>query len=160
MALDILYSCPLSAGFQHALLLSGRCIPDVSLERDVLHIHLLLYHLLLSSFLKNNFVYLFTFDCTGSSLLHGLCSRGGAQPFHCGGFSCGARAPGCASSGVVSQRPRCSVTCGILPDQGSNLSPSLAGKFFTIEPPGKPLSPIFNQRIQLFFASEPPWVSF
>ena len=121
MALYILYSCPLSAGFQHALLLSGRCIPDVSLERDVLHIHLLLYHLLLSSFLKNNFVYLFTFDCTGSSLLHGLCSRGGAQPFHCRGFSCGARAPGCASSGVVSQRPRCSVTCGILPDQGSNL---------------------------------------
>ena len=52
MALYILYSCPLSAGFQHALLLSGRCIPDVSLERDVLHIHLLLYHLLLSSFLK------------------------------------------------------------------------------------------------------------
>ena len=40
------------------------------------------------------------------------------------------------------------------------VSPSLAGRFFTIEPPGKPSSPIFHQRIKHFFASEPTWVSF
>lgn len=28
--------------------------------------------------------------------------------------------------------------CGILPDQGSNLSPVLAGGFFSTESPGKP----------------------
>ena len=108
---------------------SGRCNPDVSLERDVLHIHLLLHHLVLSSFFfLSNFIYLFVSGCTGSPLLHGLCSscsRGGllsgcGAP-HCGGFCGGAQALGCAGSGAVSQRPHCSVTCGVLPDQGSNL---------------------------------------
>ena len=40
------YSCPLSAGVLHALLYL-RWIPDVSMERVVLHIHLLLQHLVL-----------------------------------------------------------------------------------------------------------------
>ena len=39
-------SCPLSAGVLHALLYLA-CIPDVSMERDGLHIHLLLHHLVL-----------------------------------------------------------------------------------------------------------------
>ena len=37
------YSCLLSAGVLHVLL--WRCIPDVSMDRDVLHVHLLLRHL-------------------------------------------------------------------------------------------------------------------
>ena len=41
------YSCPPSAGVLHALLCL-RCIPDVSMERDVLHVHLFLSHLVLS----------------------------------------------------------------------------------------------------------------
>ena len=40
------YSCPLSAGVLHALLCL-RCIPDVSEERDVLRVHLVLRHLVL-----------------------------------------------------------------------------------------------------------------
>ena len=36
-----MYSCPLSAAFLHALLF-WRCIPDVSMERDVFHVHQLL----------------------------------------------------------------------------------------------------------------------
>ena len=36
-------------------------------------LHLFLVH----SFLKNNFIYLFIFVCTGFSLLHGLFSRQG-----------------------------------------------------------------------------------
>ena len=43
--------------------------------------------------------------------------------------SCGAQACG-------------SVACGIFPDQGSNPN-LLAGRFFTTEPPGKPLISIF-----------------
>ena len=43
------YSCPLSAGVLHALCV-WRCIPDVSVEREVLHIHLLLHNLVLSPY--------------------------------------------------------------------------------------------------------------
>ena len=43
------------------------------------------------------------------------------------------------ASVVVIHRLSCSVACGNFPDQGLNLSPALAGKFFLItEPPGKP----------------------
>ena len=34
--------------------------------------------------------------------------------------------------------------CGIFPDQGLNLSPALAGRFFTTESQGKPVNIIFN----------------
>ena len=34
------YSCPLSAGILHMHFCVWRCIPDVSMERDVLYIHL------------------------------------------------------------------------------------------------------------------------
>ena len=40
------YSCLLSTGVLHALLCL-RCVPDVSMERDVLHVHQLLCHLVL-----------------------------------------------------------------------------------------------------------------
>ena len=42
--------CPLSAGLLHALQTQKYCIPDVSVERDILHIHLLLCHLVLDLF--------------------------------------------------------------------------------------------------------------
>ena len=41
------YSCPLLAGVLHALLCL-EVMPDVSVERDVLHVHLLLHHPVLS----------------------------------------------------------------------------------------------------------------
>ena len=43
------YSCLLSTGFMQAIL-GLRCISDVSAERDVLHVHLLLLHLVLLYF--------------------------------------------------------------------------------------------------------------
>ena len=42
--LQVRYSCLLSAGVLHALLCL-KCIADISIERDVLHVHLLLCHL-------------------------------------------------------------------------------------------------------------------
>ena len=42
--------CSLSAGLLHALQTQKYCIPDVSVERDILHIHLLLCHLVLDLF--------------------------------------------------------------------------------------------------------------
>ena len=40
---------------------------------------------------------------------------------------------------VVAHKLSCSMACGIFPDQGSN-APALAGRFFTTEPPGKPMA--------------------
>ena len=124
------YPCPLSAGFLHALL----CLEGVILMypwREMYSTSTYSSTILFSPlffFFLSNFIYLFVSGCTGSPLLHGLCSscsRGGLLSScgapHCGGFSGGAQALGCAGSGAVSQRPHCSVTCGILPDQGSNL---------------------------------------
>ena len=53
----VTYSCMLSGGVLHELCV-WRCIPDVSVKRDVLHIHLLLRHLVLSLF------YFYFFDST------------------------------------------------------------------------------------------------
>ena len=47
-SLLVRYSCLLSAGVLHALLCL-KYIPDVSVDRDVLHIHLLLRHLVLQN---------------------------------------------------------------------------------------------------------------
>ena len=50
-------------------------------------------------------------------------------------------APGLWSTGsiVVAHGLSCPAACGIFPDQGSNpVSPALADRFFTAEPPGKP----------------------
>ena len=88
---------------------------------------------------------LFIFGCIGSSLLRagflylrrvGATLPCGAQPSHCGGFSCcetwalGARASvvvarGLQSPGsvVVSHGLSCSTACGIFPNQGSNPCP-------------------------------------
>ena len=41
---------------------------------------------------------------------------------------------------VVVHGLSCFVACGIFPDHELNLSLALAGRFFTTEPPGKPLS--------------------
>ena len=80
---------------------------------------------------------------------------------HCGDFSCcrmlalGTRVSAVVAHGLSScgspalehwlsncgAQLSCSMGCGILSDQGSNpcLSPALAGRFYTTEPPGKPL---------------------
>ena len=52
---------------------------------------------------------------------------------------------GMQTSVVAALGPSCSSACGIFPNQGSNLSPALAGKFFTTETPGKPPSIIFKR---------------
>ena len=75
-------------------------------------------------------VYSFIFGCNMSSLLHGLFSRCGergllsgcrAQASHFGGFSCcDAPAPCAQTSAVVVHGLRCSTTCEIFPNQGSN----------------------------------------
>ena len=70
-------------------------------------------------------------------------SRGCAQAFHGGGFIVGLL--GMQTSVVAAPGPSCSSACGIFPNQGSNLSPALAGKFFTIETPGNPPSIIFKR---------------
>ena len=38
----------------------------------------------------------------------------------------------------------CSTACGIFPDQGSNPSPELAGRFLATAPPGKPLNHVLT----------------
>ena len=71
----------------------------------------------------NKLFYLFIFGCAGSLLLHGLFSscgqQSGEQASHSSGSSgCGAPARG---SVVMVHRLSCSMTCGIFPDQESNL---------------------------------------
>ena len=59
--------------------------------------------------------------CAGSSLLWAFSSCG-EQASHCGGFSYfGTQALGIRASVVVAHGLSCLVTCGISPDQGSNL---------------------------------------
>ena len=54
------YSCPLLAGVLHAFLcLKG--IPDVSIERDVVHVHLLLHHLVLLLKIEKILMFFYTF---------------------------------------------------------------------------------------------------
>ena len=90
-------------------------------------------------------------------MLHGLFCSCGEQGLpsswasHCGGFSCcGAQALGhvgfsCSSQALEHRLNSCGtqalVLCGMwdLPDPGIKpVSPALAGRFFTTEPPGKP----------------------
>ena len=86
------------------------------------------------------------FDCAGSSLLHGLrlvVESGAAlqcrvPASHCGGFSCGAWAVGCRLNSRVAWPL---LLCGMWDLPGSGIkpvSPALAGRFFTTEPPGNP----------------------
>ena len=51
---------------------------------------------------------------------------------------------GAQTSVVAAPGPSCSSACGIFPNQGSNLSPALAGKFLTTEPPRKCPSIVFK----------------
>ena len=111
------------------------------------------------NFLNKIFVYLFI-SCTGSSLLLGLfsnCSEPGllssfrVQASHCSGFSlqstsCRARGFSSCGSWAVEHRlnscgPRAQLLLGMwdLPRSGTKrVSPALASRFFTTEPPGKP----------------------
>ena len=118
-------------------------------------------------FIHNFDIYLFIYGCVGSSLLRagvlqlqqaGASLRCGARASHCGGFSCcGAPALGtwasvvaaCGLSSCGSQAlERRLSSCGAwaqllrgmwdLPGPGLEpVSPTLAGRFLTIAPPGK-----------------------
>ena len=53
-----------------------------------------------------------------------------------------------AASAVVAQGLSCSTVCGIFPDQGLNpMFPTLAGRLFTTESPGKPCFKILNKSL-------------
>ena len=101
-----------------------------------------------------NFIYLFL-AVLGPHCCAGLFSSC-VRASHCSGFSCcrvravgvqasvvavhGHSSGGCLTPG---HKFSCSLACGIFLDQGSNLSPPLAGTFFTAEPPGKPCAILF-----------------
>ena len=61
--------------------------------------------------------------CTGSLLLRGLLSSCGSRASHCGGFPCGARAPGGRSSVAATHGLSCSVACRIFLAWGLNPCP-------------------------------------
>ena len=48
----------------------------------------------------------------------------------------------------MAHRPSVSVACGIFLDQGLNLSPALASRFFTTELPGKPITGFLKDMIK------------
>ena len=93
-----------------------------------------------------------------SSCERGLLSSGGAWASHCSGFShCGAQALGCAASRcsawaqylcllgsrAQAQQSRCRGSVvprhvGSSQTRAEPVSPTMAGVFFTTEPPGKP----------------------
>ena len=54
---------------------------------------------------------------------------------------------------VVARGLSCSAACGIFLDQGSNLSPALAGRFFTTEPPGRPWDEFLNNHLLIVYIS-------
>ena len=116
-------------------------------------------------------MYLFIFGCAGSSLLYrlvsGWCQAGplpscGAWASHCGSLSCKAWALGGAGfSGWGLRAPeQWSRSCGTqfsllqgmwdLPRPGIEpVSPALAGRFSTTEPPGKPMLYISDSSCQI-----------
>ena len=101
-------------------------------------------------FLINLFIYLFIFYfwlCWVFVSVRGLspvAASGGHSSSRCTGLSLSRplllRSTGSRRAGsvVVAHGPSCSAACGILPDQGSNPCPLLAGRFSTTAPPGKP----------------------
>ena len=120
---------------------------------------------------KNNFKSLFIFGCAGCFLLcrlfssykeWGLLSNCSAQASHCSGFSCcwawvlghaGMQSRVACDSRLVAHKldstgsircRRAWLLCDMwnLPGSGvKSMSPTLAGRFFTTEPPEKPLLP-------------------
>ena len=115
-----------------------------------------------------SFIYL---GYAGSLLPRGLFSSFGqrmllrscdAQTSHCGGFSgCGAQPSGAAASGLSSWGPQalehrlssCGTWASAAPwhvgslwARDSPVSPALAGRFFTTEPPGKPYTLIKKKK--------------
>ena len=141
----------------------------ISLRNDVEHLSMCLSANLLGEISIKSFAYYFEyfFSRAGSSLLHGLlpsCSEQGLLPSrvmqasHCSGLSLwstgsqhmasAAAAPGLQCTGLtaVAHGHSYSEACGILLDQGSNLCLLYrAGRFFTTEPPGKPICLFLNQ---------------
>ena len=110
------------------------------------------------------FLKLFIFGCAGSSLLHGLFSSRGKQGLlsscgvwasHCGGFSrraawahglrsCSLQALGRLRSCGAQAQPLCGMRD--LPRPGMEpVSPALAGRIFTTQPPGRPDCLSFNR---------------
>ena len=119
-------------------------------------------------FFWSSCVYVFTFGCAGSSLWHmaffsscseqGLLSSCDAWASHCGGFSgCGTLALGhvsfssCGSWALEHRLSHCGLnSCDLVAPWNWDplrpgikpASPTLAGRFFITEPPGKPQMPI------------------
>ena len=119
-------------------------------------------------FFWSSFIYVFIFGCAGSSLWHmaflsscskhGLLSSCDARASHCGGFSgCGALAlrhvsfNSCGSWALEHRLSHCGLnSCDLVAPWNWDplrpgikpASPTLAGRFFITEPPGKPQMPI------------------
>ena len=96
-------------------------------------------------FKKNltSYIYLFIFGHTGSSLLHSayLYLERGDYSLQC--MASLVVTSLVAKNGLyVAHGLSCSMACGIFPDQGSPLSPSLAGGFLTNGPPKKSSSSV------------------
>lgn len=100
------------------------------------------------------FVYLWLYWVLAAAGTHsscgemGLLSSFGAWPSHrfsARGAWVQVLAPRCQSKGSTAVAPGhgCSLAYGIVPDQGSNPSPELAGGLFITEPSGKPSLFIF-----------------
>lgn len=104
--------------------------------------------------------------CAGSSLAaaQGLLTVGASR---CGAWALRLSSFSSCGSGALEHRAwrlRCSVACGDLPSPGIKpLPPALAGKFFTTEPPGKPLAQSFVKICLCYLALFSPfsvlWVS-
>ena len=121
---------------------------------------------------------LFIYGCAGSLLLHELFSLAASRsysPVAVQGFLvavvpplvehglCGAHTSVIGTHGliccgsslysigsvVVAHGLSCSAVCGIFPDQGWNLSPTLAGRFFTTELPRKPLHMYLKSHLKM-----------
>ena len=119
------------------------------------------------------FTYLFIFGSAGSSLLHRLFSSCGEQGLHsscsawashCSVFCCGVKLLGCVgfstcvswaletmfnSCGAGAQ-----LLCSMWDLLGSGIklvTPALAGRFFTTEPPGKPSTFNINTILRLIY---------
>ena len=116
------------------------------------------------SFLKNNFIYLFIFGCTGSSLLQRLfssCRERGLlfscymRASHCSGFSfCRVRALGLMGFSCCGTPALLPHSMWDLPRPGIEpMSPALAGRFLTSLATRETYLRIFNVKNVLFRTS-------
>ena len=121
--------------------------PKYPESRGVLHLTLTRIVNKIFFFFKKNYLFIYLWLCWVFVSVQGLslvAASGGDSSSWCMGLSLlrplllrstGSRRAG---SAIVAHGPSRSAACGIFPDQGSNPSPALAGRFSTTAPPGKP----------------------